>query len=209
MRLVPTESPRVLPDFVSCYSARLVEGDYSTHFAAGRHCAGQAIAQLGGDGRIQVGRGAAGEPVWPGGFTGSITHTGDFFCAAVARTSDASSIGIDAERIIEPDRAERIAHLILLPQEGMVGGALLSPALRVSLLFSIKEAVFKCLFPLVQKRFYYDAMAVTEMSPDDGTFRGVLVSSLSDRFAPGYALWGRFAVDERRVYAGTCLDPRP
>jgi enterobactin synthetase component D / holo-[acyl-carrier protein] synthase len=41
--------------------------------------------------------GPAGEPGWPPGVTGSITHCPGYRACAVARTEDLAAIGIDAE----------------------------------------------------------------------------------------------------------------
>ena len=207
MRLLAVETPRVLPDFVACYSARLVEGDRRVQFAAGRECAARAMRQLGGGEPVDVPRGPAGEPVWPDGWSGSITHKDDYFCAAVARRSQALAIGIDAEQIIASDRASAIAPRVTLAQEAVVGGRSLPPGLRVSILFSIKEAVFKCLYPLVLKRFYYDALSVTTIDLAAGTFRSELTTSLSDRFPAGKILSGGIAIDASRVYTGIWLSP--
>src|SRR5215813_14270807 len=69
-------------------------------FAAGRSCARAALAMLGvAAGPILVG--PAGQPLWPAGVTGSITHCVGYRACAVARTTDVAAIGIDAE----PDAA--------------------------------------------------------------------------------------------------------
>ncbi len=98
---------------------------------------------------------------------------------------EALAIGIDAEQIIASDRASDIAPRVTLPKEAVVGGRSLAPGLRVSILFSIKEAVFKCLYPLVLKRFYYDALSVTTIDLAAGTFRcrthHIAVGPLSSR----------------------------
>ena len=69
-------------------------------FAAGRSCARAALATLG----VAAGPilpGPAGQPLWPAGVTGSITHCAGYQACAVARTTDVAAIGIDAE----PDAA--------------------------------------------------------------------------------------------------------
>jgi 4'-phosphopantetheinyl transferase EntD len=57
-------------------------------FAAGRWCAHRTLAALGADVDV-IARGRRGEPLWPGGFTGSISHTDGMFTGrlvvAVAR----------------------------------------------------------------------------------------------------------------------------
>jgi enterobactin synthetase component D len=206
MRLEPVESPPVLPEFAASFSARLIAGDPSMYFAAGRECAANAIARLcGPDFPTEVGRGPEGEPLWPTGLTGSITHKDDFYWAAVARTSDALSIGIDAERIIDSERAERIAGAILLPEEHLVGGETLPTRVRVSLVFSIKESIFKCLYPIVHTRFYYSAVAITELSLEAGTFRASIVDGLSAAFHPRRTLEGRSTTGPGGVHTAVWL----
>lgn len=204
MQLDPLRSPPLLPPGIACYTARLIGGDHRLHFAAGRACAARAMAQLGVP-AAPIDRGPGGEPVWPEGLTGSITHKGEYVSAAVARTTDVLSLGIDAEEIIDAGRAARIAPRVVLPRETAVGGGSLDAAVRVVLLFSIKESVFKCLYPLVLKRFYYDALAVTDVDLDAGTFRGTCLTPLSDRFPCGALVTGRVMLDEHRVYSAAWL----
>jgi enterobactin synthetase component D len=203
MRLEPLQNPGTLPAFAVCYSARLIGGDYRWHFRAGRECAARALAQLGVP-ATEVGRGPAGEPLWPEGITGSITHKGEFVSAAVARASDALGIGIDAEEIVDSTRAARIAPMIVMPREVSIGGDSVSPGLRVSLLFSIKEAVFKCLYPLVGKRFYYDALTVLVVDLDAGSFEAELAIPLSAQLPAGHLLAGRVAQSHGLVHSGVC-----
>ena len=206
MQLIPVASPRVLPDFVACRSARIADADHRLHFDAGRECAASAIRQLTGKPPDHpLPRGPAGEPVWPAGLIGSITHTGDFVSAAAALASAARGIGLDAEQIVSPARAARVAAMVMLPGEASVGGEPLSHPVKVTLLFSIKEAVFKCLYPLVLKRFYYSALLVTDLDFGNGIFGAELAEPLADGFPAGHRLSGRFQIDGARVYSGICL----
>lgn len=206
--LEPLESPTVLPDFVSCYSARLPRADHRLHFRAGRECVARAMARLGLP-DVDVPHGPQGQPIWPAGVTGSITHKRDFVFAAVARTHDVLSIGIDAEDLIEQERAARISSVVMLPQESFVGGSAVAAADRIVLLFSIKEALFKCLYPLVLRRFYYDAIAVTDLDVPARRFEAALLVDLSHGFERGTVVSGSVQVDERRVYSGTWISSQP
>lgn len=120
-------------------------------FAGGRACARQALEQLGlPPGPIPAGE--RGEPIWPAGTVGSITHCEGYRAAAVAHANELLTIGIDAE-----------PHLPL--PEGLVGDiaraeerprlaelARLEPAVHWDrLLFSAKESVYKAWFPLAQR----------------------------------------------------------
>jgi 4'-phosphopantetheinyl transferase EntD len=67
-----------------------------SEFAAGRAVARAALARLGAAaGPILPGR--AGEPRWPDGVVGSITHCAGYRACAVAPARDLAAIGIDAE----------------------------------------------------------------------------------------------------------------
>jgi 4'-phosphopantetheinyl transferase EntD len=67
-------------------------------FALGRACAHVALAQL-TQRSAPLLKGDDGAPCWPAGLAGSITHTQGYAAALVARTSDFSGLGVDAERI--------------------------------------------------------------------------------------------------------------
>src|SRR5690606_27289410 len=65
-------------------------------FIGARHCARQALAQL-GEPPAAIGKGERGAPVWPRGIVGSLTHCDGFRGAALAHKLRYRSIGIDAE----------------------------------------------------------------------------------------------------------------
>ncbi|WP_443321309.1 4'-phosphopantetheinyl transferase family protein [Streptomyces sp. 7N604] len=121
--------------------ARLVE------FRTARWCARHSLRLLGAQaGAILPGK--HGEPQWPPGFVGSLTHCTGLRAAAVASSKDVVALGIDAEeaRALPPgvegfiaDESER-KHLRHLEQE----------SLTVSwgmVLFCCKEAIFKLWHP--------------------------------------------------------------
>nr|WP_069743534.1 4'-phosphopantetheinyl transferase superfamily protein [Streptomyces sp. EN23] len=93
-------------------------------------------------------RGRRGEPLWPAGFTGSITHSGAYRAAVAAPARPGHVLGIDAERAVPLRPAvaaaiaygEEPAHLAALPP---VAGLPWE-----TLLFSVKEAVYKAWNPL-------------------------------------------------------------
>jgi 4'-phosphopantetheinyl transferase EntD len=109
-------------------------------FAAGRLCARAALARLGVP-AAPILPGPAGQPRWPAGVTGSITHCAGYRACAVARTTDVTAIGIDAEPdaalpagLIEkvatgPERAWIRRHAGARPAAGMPGAGLPSTGL--------------------------------------------------------------------------------
>jgi 4'-phosphopantetheinyl transferase EntD len=110
-------------------------------FTHGRICARAAMAQLGLPAHA-IGKGSNREPVWPAGLTGSITHTGELAAAVVARLDSLTSIGLDIEGTDVLGASE--AALVCLPEENLP-----HDGERAKQLFSAKEAVYKCLYPLV------------------------------------------------------------
>lgn len=114
-------------------------------FTAGRACARKALARLGVHDHALV-PGPDRDPIWPEGIVGSITHCAGFVAAAVAPSKSIRGLGLDAE----PAEAlgEELVPLICTPGER----DWLSHIDRDwgKALFSAKEAVFKCLFPLTR-----------------------------------------------------------
>jgi len=130
-------------------------------FAAGRECAHAALAELGGPAEA-VPPGRAGEPRWPAGIVGSLTHCAGYRACAAARTQTVPAIGIDAE----PARRPLAAGLIETVATGAERRWLAD--LRAArpelpwdlLLFCAKEAVYKAWFPLTGRRLgFADVLA--------------------------------------------------
>jgi 4'-phosphopantetheinyl transferase EntD len=111
---------------------------------------------------------------------GSITHTGDFAAAAVAWAADIVGLGIDSEQIIDPAIALDIAAICMVDE-----ATLFRPAQGRSscefhtFVFSAKEAVFKCLFPLTRKFLEFSDVRITSLDWGRGYFAWTAVSEHS------------------------------
>jgi 4'-phosphopantetheinyl transferase EntD len=157
-------------------------------FRTVRHCARRALCQLGLP-PVPVLRGERGEPQWPPGVVGSMTHCAGYRAAAVARSCDLRALGIDAE-----------------PHQPLPSGVLDAIALDVEkdslselaavdrttcwdrLLFSAKEAVYKAWFPLTRSWLGFDDAAVTinpgTTDPAQGIFSARLLVPAPTTTAP-------------------------
>jgi enterobactin synthetase component D len=181
--------------------------DRPSQFAAGRGCAAAALAGLGAlVGAERLVRGPHGEPVWPHGFCGSITHTGSYVAAAAARLTDADSIGIDTIEIVAAERAARVAPVVAHPAElRLMRQAGMDAATALTVVFSVKESLFKCLFPVVHHYFdFLDAQVVRVNGP-----MGLLFSvcpSVGVR-SRATALTARFTIAGSFVHTGVWLVP--
>jgi 4'-phosphopantetheinyl transferase EntD len=145
-------------------------------FATGRAVARQALAAL-GVAPGPLARGAGGEPVWPAGVVGSITHCAGYRGAAVAPAGRAASVGIDAE----PDAPlpAGVLDIVSLPAE-RAALSTLSGVAWDRLLFCAKEAVYKAWYPLAARWLGFEQAEVTV---DGGTFTArILVPGPVDGF---------------------------
>lgn len=116
-------------------------------FAAGRLCARQALEQLGIGGFPLLVR-EDRRPQWPDGIVGSITHTHGYYAAVVARSEEYRAIGVDAERIGRVGR-HLWPKICTAGEEAWLEGLSEADQARAgALIFSGKEAFYKCQYGL-------------------------------------------------------------
>lgn len=168
-------------------------------FLAGRLCARAALQQLDQLDCVP----AIGEyraPVWPGHISGSITHSTGHAAAIVGHKAQWRGLGMDLENLLTLERAERLAGEILTTDELQRMAALPREqiALLVTLTFSVKESLFKALYPIVQKRFYFEHAEVLEWSAA-GYVRLRLLTDLSAQWCHGTELEAQFVVDGEQL----------
>ncbi|MEE1867018.1 4'-phosphopantetheinyl transferase family protein [Pseudomonas auratipiscis] len=165
-------------------------------YLAGRVCARAALQCL--DGRLYVpGTHEDRSPIWPAGISGSITHGKGWAAAVVARNSDCQGIGLDQETLLSHERAERLAREILTEAEQQRMDSA-QTGLSVTLTFSLKESLFKALYPIVQQRFYFEHAEVLEWSAD-GHARLRLLTDLSPQWHSGRELAGQFCLQDDQL----------
>jgi enterobactin synthetase component D len=141
------------------------------------HLAGRIAAAHALNARVIPGIGPSGEPLWPDGISGSITHSGTQAMAVVAREQQAL-IGIDCEAILPEYEAREIKDGIIDIQEEQVLSRSGYPfALALTLVFSAKESLFKALYPQVQAYMGFDSARVTLL--DDKTLTLALTRQLA------------------------------
>jgi len=116
-------------------------------FVTGRACARRALEKL-GVASAAIPSGRNGEPVWPPGVVGSITHCARYRACAVARLGEVASIGIDAEP--NAPLPDGVLEDVAFGTELELAAADW-PVQMDRLLFSAKEAVYKAWFPLARR----------------------------------------------------------
>jgi enterobactin synthetase component D len=152
-------------------------------YLAGRVCAATAGEALTGEGLIP----ALGEdraPLWPAPRVGAITHSHGRAAALVGHRDQWRGLGLDYEAWLAPRRALRLAGEILTEQErqALLGLDEAEQARRITLTFSVKESLFKALYPLTGRRFYFQDAAL------EGDDRIRLLTTLSADWRSGAEL---------------------
>ena len=134
-------------------------------FAAGRLCARRALAEFGFTG-FPLRMNSDWRPHWPAGLSGSISHTAGICGAVVARQDQFRAIGLDMEITgqVTPEiwpticTPEELAWLHGLPQREQTRGA--------ALIFSAKEAFYKCQYSVTEEWLEFDDVSVDFSSTD-------------------------------------------
>jgi 4'-phosphopantetheinyl transferase EntD len=152
-------------------------------FVTARACARDALGRL-GVAPQPLPNGPRGEPVWPHGVVGSITHCTGYRACAVASSRDLVTIGVDAE-LAEPLPAGLLGDIALPEERGLLQRlALADPSVSWDrLLFSIKESIYKAWFPLARSWLGFEDASVS-IDRERGTFSAHLL-------VPGPTLQGR------------------
>lgn len=164
-------------------------------FRAGRVCARRVLAQLGVfDSPLLAGR--HGEPIWPVGFTGSISHCDDYCVVVATRVGHVLSIGLDVENADAVP--ERIGERICTPDESVWIRSLPDGERRqgLAVLFSVKECVYKCLYPITGWQLDFkevDVLVDSCRGAFAATARGVVPGTHMEH------LEGRFAISGSHV----------
>ncbi|MCV2534592.1 enterobactin synthase subunit EntD [Enterobacter wuhouensis] len=129
------------------------------------HLAGRIAAAHALPDHAVPGIGPSGEPLWPDGISGSITHSGTRAMAVV--TQHPALIGIDCETILPENEALEIKDGIIDAQEEAVLSRSGYPfALALTLVFSAKESLFKALFPKVKSYMGFDSARITMLDKE-------------------------------------------
>jgi 4'-phosphopantetheinyl transferase EntD len=173
-------------------------------FTTGRACARLALQRLGRE-PVAIRHGERGEPLWPSGVVGSITHCRGYRACAVAPAADVLAVGIDAE-VHEPLPDGVLEHVAFGPERAMVAAGDAGVCLD-RLLFSAKEAVYKAWFPLARRWLGFEDAALT-IDLDGGAFRArLLVPGPVVGGQPLTELRGRWCVDDGIVAAAAVVVP--
>jgi 4'-phosphopantetheinyl transferase EntD len=174
-------------------------------FTTARACARAALATLGFP-AVPILTGERGEPIWPAGSLGSITHCEAYRAAAVAHSSEILTLGIDAEP--NAPLPDGLLEDIARPEERPLLRGLASDLPNVHwdrLLFSAKESVYKAWFPLAKRWLGFED-AILQLDSVAGTFEArLLVAGPQLKDGQLSALSGRWIVRDGIILTSVAL----
>nr|WP_298521811.1 4'-phosphopantetheinyl transferase superfamily protein [uncultured Halomonas sp.] len=162
-------------------------------FLAGRLCAREASRRLTGTSWIP-GIAESKAPLWPQNLVGSITHSGSLAAALVASTHRYQGIGLDAEAVMSLQRGERLAPQILTYRERdwLASLPMEQRGAFVTQVFSLKESLFKALFPIVGVRFYFQDAELIHWNIQAQQIRLQLLKPLPPAWPAGSEIQGQY-----------------
>jgi len=171
-------------------------------FQAGRNCARQALAQLGIKNHPVL-SGPRREPIWPEGIVGSITHCKDFCAVALSKKPEHKAIGIDAEEK-SPLDINSLDLVCTLAEQTWLNKNGLNNTFWSKVIFSAKESLFKCYYPLTHE--YLDFLeAEFTLNLDNNTFSATIPGNPAEPFNKNIPIEGRFLLDEKYIYTSLVL----
>ncbi len=138
---------------------------------------------------ITIDRGAGGEPLWPAGVVGSISHSKLSCVIAIATWENYRAVGVDVEQLnrITPRVIERITTT-----NDLLESSVLSKYELSTLIFSAKESLFKLLYPDVKHYFGFKSASLIKVSSTHFTMQ--LERSLGARYQSKERFDGHFMI---------------
>jgi 4'-phosphopantetheinyl transferase EntD len=178
-------------------------------FITVRHCARIALGQLGFP-PVPIVKGDKGEPCWPDGVVGSLTHCTGFRGAVVARSAIVRSVGVDAEpHDVLPNGVLDAISLETERREIAAMAALPTDMHWDRILFCAKEATYKAWFPLTKRWLGFEDAHITFDVDGSGSAGGFESAILVDGSAlsgpPLTVLAGRWSVERELVLTAIVL----
>lgn len=176
-QVIAEDLPDLFPEEAALLSPNAVQKRRS-EFQAGRNAARLALRQLGAA-PVAIGKGAMGEPVWPNGVLGSITHTEHLAMAAACTIGTYKGIGLDLE--LDQRFKPELASAILTDAElqcvknghGDIGAY-----------FSAKEATYKAIFGAIGKVIGFQDVEL-DLTDDNSSFAARPKKAFSPQFQTG------------------------
>ncbi|MBE8595711.1 4'-phosphopantetheinyl transferase superfamily protein [Xenorhabdus sp. BG5] len=163
-------------------------------YLAARCCIQQVLTRLDYP-DFQVTNAQDRSPIWPDNICGSISHSASCAIVFAASCNNYRMIGVDIEQEIKPDTIKSVSSSIINDNEVKLLTECPLPFAQVfTLAFSLKESLFKALYPHVKRFFDFHAAEITSIDYRNDTISIKLLQTLSDEYRAGSQFYGNFAL---------------
>ncbi|RCX00527.1 4'-phosphopantetheinyl transferase EntD [Marinomonas foliarum] len=146
---------------------------------------------------VDIAKSEDGAPVWPNEYTGSISHTDNQAVAVLFRSLQIGIqyIGIDLEPFGNAEMLNVTDSIGLQCEFEILISAGVKKELSILLLFSLKESVYKSLYPMVGEFFDFRDVELTSCEGGE-YFEFQVKRQLSQRVPLGFVLHGGYKEQE-------------
>ena len=174
-------------------------------FLLGRYCAHKALFKSGLVGECSIPIGNDGAPVWPQGFCGSITHCEGYVKAVTSLCKYYISLGVDSQTVMNEKTYNNIVSKILTPNEQNIKINGYSNYELATLIFSSKESIYKCLRPISQRFFGFQAAEITSIDTDSSLMNYILLEDIGGGLNQGHYGTLKFEKTQNIIHTLTWL----
>lgn len=137
-------------------------------------------------------------PCWPAGIQASLSHSHNQ--VVMVATREPLAVGVDVEQVMSDDTARETAEMLMNSQERMLLEQLALPfAQGATLLFSLKESLYKALWPQLHQPMDFSQAELRAADLTTGTARLRLTADFGHGFNRDVALQARFCCEAQRI----------
>lgn len=171
-------------------------------FLLGRACAHQALSTFHLS-HLPILRNENRSPIWPKSIVGSISHTENWAVAAVGKQTAVKGIGIDIENLHRAVNLGIQRHVCISREaEWLAQFSSEQMEFFLKIIFSAKEAIFKCYHPLTG--VYLDFKDAWVFLPENSPcFEFTLLKDCGADFPQGFQHKGAYQIVQNMVLTST------
>ncbi|MEZ8143883.1 4'-phosphopantetheinyl transferase [Enterovibrio sp. FF113] len=166
-------------------------------YLAGRVVSKWALERIGSK-SLHVGRDEDRKPIFPIGFSGSISHSQNTAICVVTTNKHIKYVGIDVENTVTSKVANELKHLIASNHEfSLLRSSGLSINQKVTLIFSAKESLFKAIYPYANQILGFDSSSI--ISIKNNSLELKLRNDIADKIQSQSVFKCEFIVEREEV----------
>lgn len=161
-------------------------------YLAGRYAAQQLLRDSGCYESVIMGDDRT--PQWPSGWRGSISHTDRWAIAVISPAAAPWRPGIDIENFRAGELSETADLFVTSEEQSLLTDSGIQHEIALLMAFSVKESLYKSLYPLVQDFFGFDSAEIYQIEPYHQRVTLRLTKTLVPQFHAGLSFFGYYQI---------------